>query len=229
MVLAKHESVPSIVSAGLPTVAVRVPRHPVALSLLQEFGGPIAAPSANPFGYLSPTLAEHVAGQLGSKVDLVLDGGPSDVGVESTIVDLSGEHAALLRAGAIETERIEELIGKLAPAPKSGVPRAPGQLESHYAPRTWLSLLQSPIRCAPPTGKRMGLLRFAAHGPAPEGFEVVEILSPTGDVREAASNLFAALHRLDSAGLDAIYVEPVPETGLGIAIVDRLIRAAARR
>jgi L-threonylcarbamoyladenylate synthase len=226
LVLPKRESVPGIVSAGLPTVAVRVPRHPVALSLLHEFDGPIAAPSANPFGYLSPTLAEHVERQIGSTVDLVLDGGPSDVGLESTIVDLSVEEPLLLRAGAIETERVEALIGKLARAEESPLPRAPGQLESHYAPRTPLVLLGAPVVCAPPLGGRMGLLRFQARGPAPEGFDVIETLSPGGDVREAASNLFAALHRLDEAGLIAIYAEPVPETGLGIAIVDRLKRAA---
>ena len=229
LVLPKRESVPDIVSAGLPTVAVRVPRHPVARSLLREFDGPIAAPSANPFGYLSPTCAEHVDRQIGSKVDLVLDGGPCEVGVESTIVDLSGDQPALLRAGAIETDRIEALIGKLAPAPPSAVPRAPGQLESHYAPKTWLALLDAPLASAPPlAGRRLGLLRFASHGPVPGGFDIVETLSPTGDVREAASNLFAALHRLDAAGLDAIYVEPVPEAGLGVAIVDRLKRAASR-
>jgi len=229
VVLPKRESVPGIVSAGLPTIAVRVPRHPVALSLLREFDGPIAAPSANPFGYLSPTLAEHVARQIGSQVELVLDGGACEVGVESTIVDLSTDRPALLRAGAIETERIEAVVGKLETALPSALPRAPGQLESHYAPKTPLVLLDAPVACAPPLGtRRVGLLRFAAAGPSPEGFTIVETLSQTGDLREAASNLFAALHRLDREGLDVIYAEPVPETGLGVAIADRLRRAARR-
>jgi L-threonylcarbamoyladenylate synthase len=229
LVLAKRESVPGIVSSGLPTVAVRVPQHPVALSLLREFDGPIAAPSANPFGYLSPTLAEHVDRQIGSKIDLVLDGGPSEVGVESTIIDLSVERPVLLRAGAIETERVEAIIGAIAPAQPSSVPRAPGQLESHYAPRTPLVLLDAPVTCAPPVGtRRIGLLRFAGQGPIPAGFASVETLSPAGDVREAASNLFAALHRLDLEGLDVIYAEPVPATGVGVAIADRLRRAAQR-
>jgi L-threonylcarbamoyladenylate synthase len=228
VVLPKRALVPSIVSAGLATVAVRVPAHAVALELLRRFGGPIAAPSANPFGYLSPTLAEHVAQQIGPRVDLVLDGGPCPVGVESTIVDLSVDTPMLLRSGGIEQERIEAIIGKLAPAPSSRIPRAPGQLESHYAPETRLVVLDSPPRSAP-AGARSGLLRFSAGGPAPQGFVAVEALSDSGDLGEAASNLFAALHRLDDARLDVIYVEPVPETGLGVAIVDRLRRAAHRK
>jgi L-threonylcarbamoyladenylate synthase len=204
-----------------------MPRHPVALSLLRAFGGPIAAPSANPFGYLSPTLAEHVERQIGSKVDLVLDGGPSDVGVESTIVDLTAHVPVLLRAGAIEIERIEEIVGTLGRSAKTGRPRAPGQLESHYAPRAPLVLLDAPAAEAPP-GRRVGLLQVAARDPTPKGFSTVETLSASGDLREVAANLFAALHRLDGASLDVIYAEPVPETGLGAAIMDRLRRAARR-
>lgn len=225
LVLPKLAKVPDIVSAGLPTVAVRMPRHPVALALLREFDGPIAAPSANPFGYLSPTLAAHVDRQIGTKIDLVLDGGPSDVGLESTIVDLSVDRPVLLRAGAIETERIEEVVGKLGRPSKSDTPRAPGQLESHYAPRAKLVLLDAPAR-EPSPGGRAGLLRIAAREPAPKGFCAVETLSASGDLREVAANLFAALHRLDEQSLDVIYAEPVPDRGLGAAIMDRLRRAA---
>jgi len=228
LVLPKRASVPDIVTAGHPTVAVRVPAHPVALTLLREAACPIAAPSANPFGFLSPTLAEHVEEQLGAEVDLILDGGPCVVGVESTIVGLTGPRPLLLRIGGTEIHRIEALIGKLEVPEPTEAPRAPGQLESHYAPRARVVLLQgrAPL---PPRDERCGHLRLKEEGSSPPGFVAVEILSRAGDLREAASNLFASLHRLDRAGLDAIFVEPIPEEGLGATIADRLRRTAARR
>lgn len=228
LVLPKNPSVSDIVTAGQRTVAVRVPAHPVALALLREAACPIAAPSANPFGYLSPTRADHVVRQLGTRVDFVLDGGPCTVGLESTIVDLSGRTPALLRPGAIETERIEALIGTLVRPPPGAEPRAPGQLESHYAPRTRLVLLPALVTAAQ-AGERVGLLRFSGAAPPLADFGAVEVLSPPGDLHEAAANLFASLHRLDDAGLDVIYAEPLPEIGLGAAMADRLRRAAARR
>lgn len=224
LVLPKAPAVPGIVTAGLPTVAVRMPGHPVALELLRCAGVPVAAPSANPFGYLSPTRAEHVERMLGDRVDLILDGGLTTHGVESTIVLLS-EKPTVLRYGAIPLEELEPVVGPLAlSVGESHKPLVPGQLPQHYAPHT-------PIRIARPEEvptrgrKKLGYLAFKD---VPRGFGVVKVLSPTGDLREAAAHLFEALHQLDMLGLEAIYAEPVPEEGLGRAIMDRLRRAAAR-
>ncbi|HEX4338583.1 MAG TPA: L-threonylcarbamoyladenylate synthase [Polyangiaceae bacterium] len=229
LVVPKTAALHDIVTSGLPTVAVRVPEHPVARALLAESRTPIAAPSANPFGYISPTLAIHVERQLGSAVELVLDGGACTLGVESTIVDVSGEHATLLRPGALATERIEALIGELRRPEHSATPRAPGQLPSHYAPRTPLFVVE-PGGFDVRAGERAGLLAFAEpDGALAARCAVVEVLSRARDPNEAAVNLFAALHRLDGALLDVIYAERVPSAGLGAAIHDRLERAAAAR
>jgi L-threonylcarbamoyladenylate synthase len=227
LVLPKTVRVPDIVTAGENTVAVRVPSHPVARALLAATGRPIAAPSANPFGYISPTTAAHVAAQLGGEVDLILDGGACEVGIESTIVDLSGERPMLLRPGGIEAERIEALIGPLAVPRPSALPRAPGQLASHYAPRVPLSVLAGRAGRAEASA-RVGLLAFGR--PAADvaaTYAAVEVLSPTESVREAAVNLFACLRRLDEAAVDAIFAERVPAVGVGVAILDRLTRASA--
>ncbi|HVU05396.1 MAG TPA: L-threonylcarbamoyladenylate synthase [Polyangiaceae bacterium] len=228
LVLPKTERVSDLVTSGMPTVAVRVPAHPVALALIRAAGRPIAAPSANPFGYVSPTTAAHVEAQLGGAVDVILDGGPCAVGIESTIVDLSTPAAALLREGGTETAAIEAAIGPLARRAGTLPVNAPGQLESHYAPRVPLRLLAA--RAAPGDGgERRGLLAFAEPRPdVAKRFSVVEVLSPTGNVREAAQRLFACLRRLDDAGLSEVLAEPVPDSGLGPAIRDRLVRASRR-
>ncbi|MGH7493242.1 MAG: L-threonylcarbamoyladenylate synthase [bacterium] len=224
LVVPKTDLVPELVTAGLPNVALRMPDHPVALALIRAAQKPLAAPSANPFGYLSPTTAQHVAEQLGDRIDMILDGGPCAVGVESTILDLSGENPRLLRPGGLALETLEQAIGKIeALRPDPQRPLAPGQLPSHYAPRTPVEFLTSDFRF--PNDRKVGLLAFqspAEHLP----FEKTEILSPHGDLQEAAANLFLCLHRLDRAGLDVIYAEAVPETGLGRAIMDRLRKAA---
>jgi L-threonylcarbamoyladenylate synthase len=223
LVMTRGERVPGIVTAGLDTVAVRMPAHPVASALIAAAGTPIAAPSANRFGRLSPTSAQHVARQLGSEVDLILDGGATPHGVESTIVDTS-DGLRVLRHGAITIEalRAAGFEATDASGPTSH-PSVPGQLPGHYAPAT-------PLVLAPPGEwgdlSRAAILGFTA---APDGCLVSEILSPTGDMVEAASHLFEALHHLDDAGAEVIYVEPVPETGLGRAIMDRLRRAAHRQ
>ena len=225
IVLPKRPEVPDIVTAGLPTVAVRLPSHPVALSLIREARTPIAAPSANPFGYLSPTTAEHVQDQLGDGIEIILDGGRCPVGIESTIIALYQEEPLLLRPGGTPLEEIERVIGrvKIAP-PDPGRPRSPGQLPHHYSPRTPLKMLtEGDIDGR--QGARIGLLAFQR--PREGNFAAVEALSPSGDLRAAAANLFAALHRLDSAGLDLILAERVPEEGLGRAIMDRLRRASS--
>lgn len=224
LVLPKTDRVPDIVTAGLPTVAIRMPDHPLALALIRQSDAPLAAPSANPFGRVSPTTAEHVREQLGQDVDMVLDGGPCRVGVESTILSLVDGKPVLLRAGGVAVEDVEAVVGPvLRPHSDPDRPMAPGQLARHYSPRTPLVLHSED---APPTdGRRIGLLSFQ-EPPITLGFAAVEVLSPSGSLREAAANLFAALHRLDRLGLDLIVAEAVPDTGLGLAINDRLGRAS---
>lgn len=227
LVLPKSQLVPDIVTAGLPTVAVRMPAHVMMLALICESGAPLAAPSANPFGYISPTRSEHVAEQLSTQVDMILEGGPCPVGIESTILSLAEGPPRLLRAGGVPIEDIESVVGAVS-RPQSDPlrPTAPGQLPRHYAPHTPLVPLHSgqPV----PKGVRAGLLAFGPPEDAADDFVAVEVLSPHRDLKEAAANLFAALRRLDSLSLDVIVFQPVPETGLGLAIADRLMRAAAR-
>ncbi|MBV9154509.1 MAG: threonylcarbamoyl-AMP synthase, partial [Alphaproteobacteria bacterium] len=209
-----------LASAGLDTVAVRAPDHPVAQALLRETGRPIAAPSANRSGRVSPTEAAHVAEELGDKIAMILDGGPTSVGLESTVLDLSGGAPALLRPGAVTLEDLTELLGPIA-APSAGAPKSPGMLPSHYAPAL-------PVRIAATEARRgEALLAFGAEAPA--GFAEVLWLSRSGDLAEAAANLFAMLRRLDRPCFSGIAVMPIPEHGLGRAINDRLRRAAALR
>ncbi len=224
LVLPRRAVVPDIVTSGLETVAVRVPAHPVAHRLLEAVGTPVAAPSANPFGRLSPTTAEHVAAGLGDRIDAILDGGPADRGLESTIIDVTGDTPTLLRAGAIAVEDIEALLGRVIDRRlSSSRPAAPGQLDAHYAPSTPL-LLGEPGATADLDAA--GLLTLT-RGKDDDRFAVVEELSDSGDLRQAATRFFAALHRLDERGLDVIYARPLPETGLGVAIMDRLRRAVS--
>ena len=206
-----------LASAGLETIAIRAPAHPVARAVLQKTGLPLAAPSANPAGRLSPTEAAHVASMLGDGVALILDGGPCRYGIESTVVDVSGDELVLLRAGAIATDEIEACLGRRLAAPGSGPARSPGMQLRHYAPRI-------PIRIdADRVAPSEALLAF---GPVPlAGAAETLNLSPAGDTTEAAANLFAMLHRLDDPRFTAIAVMPIPARGLGVAIRDRLRRA----
>lgn len=222
LVLPKSNIVPDIVSAGNETLAVRMPSHPTALEIIKESGLPIAAPSANPFSRLSPTTAEHVSRQIGSKIDLIIDGGSCSVGVESTVIGLVNE-AVLLRPGGIPLEEIEKVIGPVGRSLSSINPHSPGQLLYHYSPHTTLKIITDKSFKVP-EGIKAGLLSFK--GPNSEnGVEIIEVLSNTGSLVQAASNLFSALHRLDLMGLDIIYAEPVPEIGVGMAIMDRLKKA----
>lgn len=220
---AKGSAIALLTTAGLDTVAIRAPSHPVAQALIRAAGRPIAAPSANRSGAISPTQAEHVAQSLGDRVPLIIDGGACLVGVESTVLDLSGNRATLLRPGGATREAIEAVIGPIAvsDALPSGdsARKSPGQLASHYAP-------SRPVRLdATSVGPDEGLLAF---GPAPlTGAMMTLNLSPTGDLAEAAANLFAQMRALDRPGIGRIAVMPIPETGLGLAINDRLRRAAA--
>ncbi|MGA7355597.1 MAG: Sua5/YciO/YrdC/YwlC family protein, partial [Candidatus Cybelea sp.] len=208
------------VTAGAPTVAVRLPSHPVARALLAGLQAPIAAPSANPFGALSPTRAEHVAKALGASVDLILDAGPSEYGLESTIVGFDPE-PALLRPGAIPVEAIEAIVGPLT-RPRGGAILAPGRLPQHYAPRTRLRVID-PSQVPKQERLRAAALTLRDEFP---GYAAAERLSPTGDLRQAAARFFEALHALDALGLERIDAQPLPETGLGLAMMDRLRRAA---
>jgi L-threonylcarbamoyladenylate synthase len=206
-----------LTSAGLDTVAVRVPAHDVAQALLRETGRPIAAPSANRSGRVSPTEAAHVAEELGDRVSLILDAGRTPVGLESTVLGLSGDIPALLRPGGITSERLTELLGSIA-APAAGRPKSPGMLASHYAPS--LPLRLEAVSAQPGEA----LLAFGRE--APPGFAEVLWLTRSGDLAEAAANLFAMLRRLDRPPFTGIAVMPIPEQGLGRAINDRLRRAA---
>ncbi|MEH1099431.1 L-threonylcarbamoyladenylate synthase [Micromonospora sp. CPCC 205561] len=225
LIVDRPAAIPPIVTSGLATMAVRVPDNEHARALIAEAGVPVAAPSANRFGQLSPTRAEHVVWGLGAAVDVVLDGGPTRCGIESTIVDARGERPVVLRLGALPVEALEEAAGPVTVRPgSSGQPVAPGTLTAHYAPRTPLRLAPGG---APPAadGVRRGYLAFRAR---PVGdWAAVEVLSAAGELTEAAARLFDALHGLDAAGVDEILVEPVPEAGVGRAINDRLRRAAA--
>jgi len=224
LVLPKRDDCPvsELATAGLDSIALRVPDHPIARDLLKAFGGPVVAPSANRSGHVSPTLAEHVRADLDGRIDLIIDGGPASVGVESTIVSFLA-NPTLLRPGGLPREAIERVLGCELPDPESSTedaPLAPGMLASHYAPR-------APVRLNA-VGVRPGeaLLAF---GPAAPSAERILNLSPTGDLVEAAANLFSHLRVLDGSGASGIAVMPIPNEDLGEAINDRLARAAAAR
>ena len=229
VVLYKKEDVPDIVTSGLPTVAIRMPKHPMTLKLIELVGSPIVGPSANLFGYLSPTTAEHVQDQLGGQVDFILDGGPCEVGVESTILSFSEEKPRLLRPGGVPLEEIESIIGEVEMTPvNEGKPSAPGMLPRHYAPRTPIILDWSKKNLNSYRKKKIGFLAFQESKNFLK-FRQVEVLSKKGDFREAAANLFSAIRRLDALNLDLILAEAVPEVGLGRAIMDRLRRASGNQ
>lgn len=228
LVLPKRPDVPDLVTAGLPTVAVRIPNHHVAQAFIREAQAPIAAPSANPFGYVSPTTAQHVYDGLGDIVDLILDGGPCSIGVESTIISLTGSIPELLRAGSLSLEEIQAVIGPVKrTTPSSKTEHMPGQSARHYATNTPVIILPAQGECPAPQGsERIGLLAISTPHYSTDRFSAVEILSPSGDLREVAHHLFAALRKLDGLGLDRLYAEPCEEIGLGLAIMDRLRRCA---
>lgn len=229
LVLRKSAAVPDLVTAGLPTVAVRIPRHPQAQELLRTAGIPVAAPSANSFGRISPTTAAHVAASLGEGVDYILDGGPCEVGIESTVLDVTTTPPTLLRPGGFAIEELSELfvgeVRTVAVHTKSTTAQpAPGMLSKHYAPRTPLRIVASWDEAGQVEGS-VGLMAFRE--PVDRDLPHVEVLSSTGSLREAAANFFAALRRLDALGLDLILAERFPSHGLGVALNDRLTRAAA--
>jgi L-threonylcarbamoyladenylate synthase len=228
IVLPKAMGIPSEVTAGLPTVALRVPDHPVALALLRACGFPLAAPSANRSGQISPTTAEHVANALGDKLPMILDGGPTSVGIESTVVDLSGPLPVLLRPGMISRAELEAVIGPVempeglesAESPRP----SPGMLDRHYAPKARLVLLDSggasPI-VRNPADRTGALMRSAAVPP-----DCAAVIALPDDPEAYARDLYGALHQLDAAGVSLILVEPPPPSPAWDGIRDRLERAA---
>jgi L-threonylcarbamoyladenylate synthase len=225
LVLPKTDLIPDVVTSGLETVAVRVSSHPVFKAVIEAFGQPLAAPSANRFGRISPTTARHVADELGGKIHMIVDGGPTTHGVESTVITVRQDSIWILRSGPITADDLRPFAEQVSVANRSSLPNAPGQLKSHYAPKTPLKLLRPDER---PTGdpkRRVGLLAWCSDDDA-KGFSNVMILSRTGDLKAAAASLFSMLRLLDNAGLDLIVAEAVPEEGLGIAIMDRLRKAA---
>lgn len=232
LVLKKREIIPDLVTAGLASFAVRVPDHPLALALLGKLDFPLAAPSANPFGKVSPTTARHVRDSLGDAVDLVLDGGPCRTGVESTVVSLvDPERPTLLRPGGTSIEEIERVIAPVrlvrrdSGAIDDSAAPAPGMATSHYATRTPLVLTSSLAgRSGPSLGARVGWLGLGL--PDEPGYSIIESLGEPDDLVGAATRLFAAMRRLDEAKLDVIVAQPPPEVGLGVAIADRLRRAS---
>lgn len=228
LLLPRSSLIPDIVTSGSTLVAVRIPNHSLALQLLEAIDFPLAAPSANPFGYISPTTAIHVERQLGDKIPYILDGGPCTVGLESTIVGFVDGKAVIFRKGGVSVEEVEAEIGPVeVQAHSSSNPLAPGMLKSHYAPKAPFLVGDISKIIQQSSGKRIGVLSFQKQYEAiPREWQVV--LSPEGDFREAARNLFAAMRYLDSLGLDLIAAELLPEIDLGRAVNDRLRRAAAK-
>lgn len=225
IVLPKRQIVPEIVTAGLDTVAVRISGHPVFSEIIQLFGKPLAAPSANRFGRVSPTTAHHVLDELDTRIPLIIDAGPTEHGIESTIISLRENSVDLLRRGPVTAEQLSEFTKIKFVASTARRISAPGQLPSHYAPRTPLRVVENAESFSPPQNKRVGLLAW--HPIESENkFSGVRRLSDRQDLREAAANLFRYLRELDVLGLDLIVAERVPSQGLGAAILDRLERAS---
>lgn len=248
LVLPRAEGLPADVTAGLDTVAVRMPAHPVALALIREAGTPVAAPSANLFGHTSPTTARHVLDDLGEQVDLILDGGPTRIGVESTVLDLTGEPPTILRPGGVSREALSAVLGPVvvrAGAPQhcsgtNGMP-SPGLLERHYSPRARLIFFRGTeqnvqvamlkqLQDLLAEGKSVGLLIASEDKAVFAGYPVsVQDLGPRDDLSLVAARLFAAMRALDGEGVDVILARGFGAVGLGLAIEDRLLRAAGGR
>jgi L-threonylcarbamoyladenylate synthase len=227
LLLKRKITIPDLVTSGLDTVGMRCPNHPLTLALLRSLSFPLAAPSANPFGYISPTAAYHVNEQLGDKIEYILDGGECAIGLESTIIGFETDTPTIYRLGGLSIDKIEAHIGKVNVALNvSSNPMAPGQLKSHYAPRKKMYIGDLNELVKKFSGKKIGILAFQK---PVKGCDLKNqiILSPTANTEEAAKRLFAAMRELDKMDIDLIVAEKVPSRGLGIAINDRLQRATA--
>lgn len=224
LLLPKNNTIPDLVTSGLERVAIRIPNHPLALRLLRQLSFPLAAPSANPFGYISPTTAQHVFDQLQGKIPYILDGGSTNVGVESTIIGYEDNSPVVYRLGGLAIEQIEAVAGKVrVQLNESSNPQSPGMLKSHYAPRKKLHIIEHPVYHAGHT--HTGAISFNTYVDGiPTENQI--LLSPGGDLNEAAKNLFAAMRILDASDIEEIVAVKFPDTGLGRAINDRLKRAS---
>ncbi len=224
LILKKKAVMPDIVTAGLSTVGIRMPAHPVALQLIRSLGGPIAAPSANPFGYMSPTKASHVSTMFKNIPLMILDGGDSCYGIESTIISFSDSEVCLHRHGAISAEDIRSFVGRVKEKAYGGSCESPGELPYHYAPHKPLRIIRSLNEIENP---RSSFLAFKKHTERPVS-KHTHTLSDRGDLREAAARFFSCLIDLDRDDVDVIYAETVPEEGLGKAIMERLRKASKK-
>lgn len=224
LILRKKHVIPDIVTAGLPTVAMRMPAHPVALALIQAFGYPVAAPSANPFGYVSPTKARHVSKMLEGKIPLVLDGGDSVFGIESTIVSATEKGVRIHRHGAISEEELTQRVHIVETDSPDSDYRSPGELPYHYSPHKLLRIVNGSDEIEI---ENSAFLSFEEPRVNPKS-KYLRILSKRGDLREAAANLFSHLIELDGMDVEIIYAEKVPQHGIGRAIMERLIKASNR-
>ena len=229
LVLKKQAHISDLVTSGMDTVAVRVPNHPVALKLLEQLDFPWAAPSANPFGSISPTTAQHVHHYFEETLSIILDGGACEKGIESTIIGFENDEPVLYRHGAVSIEEIEMVVGKIKiVTEKSDKPKAPGMLSRHYAPNTETHLVTNISESIHSfSDKKIGLLLFMENSQTQDCL-FQEVLSTTGDFDEAARNVYAALHRLDLSDVDVILVEKLPDIGIGKSINDRLKRAVEK-
>ena len=224
LILPKKEIVSELITSGLKTVAVRMPKNKIALEIINKSSGGIVAPSANPFGYLSPTKALHVKEQLGDKVDLIIDGGTCDIGIESTVLDLTKDIPTILRPGLIDQKLIENIIGEVVTLNrKEKKPNAPGQFPMHYSPLTPLILIKEGVNIK--NKENSAFLGFKKNR---NGYKISKVLSSKGNLEEAANNLFCILHILDKEKIEAIYVEEIPDIGIGKAIKDRLYKASQK-
>jgi L-threonylcarbamoyladenylate synthase len=238
LILPKQHAVPDLATSGLPTVAVRLPSLASARQLIALSSGAVAAPSANPFGFLSPTSAEHVLAMLGDKVEIILDGGPTQVGLESTVLDICGAQQRILRPGGVPREAIEAVIGPLTALDDTAVYGAvsPGMTASHYAPRASLEVHDLEALYAIPFDNKSAYLFFDGASyklwqkkqKQPYDKTLIKVLSETGNITEAAAHFFQSLHELDKPELCRIYAQPAPQKGLGVAINDRLERARSK-
>ena len=228
IILPKKDCIPDLCTSGLPSVAVRFPSHPVAQAIIKESGLPLAAPSANLFKHVSPTTAEHVAAQLANRIAGIVDGGACCVGVESSIISLVGDKPTVLRPGAITPEMFRNVLGDVAIKESTSKPgeamQAPGQCDTHYRPSVPLYFGEVPTGCKLPA--RTARIAF---GNQPGAIPATVNLSETGDMTEATAKLYAYMHDLDTPDYDLILVDPIPNTGIGIALNDRLKRASIKQ
>jgi len=226
LLLPKKNNIPDLVTSGLNRVGVRIPNHPITLDLLSQLDFPLAAPSANPFGYISPTTAEHVQKQLGKKIPYILNGGSCRVGIESTIVGEENNTIIVYRLGGLSIDDIESVVGKVSiQLNQSSNPLAPGQLKSHYAPKKPLVVGQLNELKTIYADKKIGAIVFGPQNNTVDINIIIKNLSPESNFQEAAIHLFSFLRDLDDSDVDLIVVELLPEIGLGLAINDRLKRA----